>query len=140
MTVRCECEICSKIAATQKTEIPEGWVAIPEGWLRLELKTKVRGSVQTCIVLVCEECRIAIEKDLNVDIIKAIDPTPTQCKSCKHRIIESDSSDDGRFSIEAEECECADDPRMENVDPYILAFTPAEREECPCYEYRGNEE
>lgn len=139
MTIICQCEICYKRAATQKTETPEGWVEIPEGWLRLELKTKVKGSVQTFIVLVCEECRIAIEKDLNVDIIKAIDPTPIQCKFCKHWITESDSSDD-RFSIEAEECECADDPRMENVDPYILAFTPAEREECPCYEYRRPEE
>ena len=139
MTVRCWCDICAKVAATLETEIPEGRLAIPESWLRLELKTKFKGSVMTYSTLLCEECRIAIERDLNEDIIKKIEPTPIQCRSCKHMITESDSSDDGRFSVTIEECECADDPRMGYVDAYILASTPEEREECPCYEPRGKD-
>lgn len=124
MTVRCQCEICAKIASTQN----------PEGWLILERKTKVKGSVMPYSIFLCQECRIVAEGDLDLNegITKTIGTHPNQCDFCKHKIIKSESLDKGRLSIEVEECERFDDPRMEN--------TPEECEECPCYEPRGSAE
>lgn len=133
MTIKCECDICGKVG-TAIIENP-----IPNGWLFINIATSINYSISQARYLLCEECKTVIEDDMNEHLVKNMG-YPRQCDSCKHMNIESDSSDDGMLSVVIEECECADDPRMESVAPYELALAPEERGECPCFEPRGSAE